>query len=330
MGRLGHVVVWKIADLAKIADGRRRKEFDCIIAFCGPRGNTKSTGGYKLGLKLGFKPERDLIYDRKELVNALQDWDRIIDADEMINSAYKREFYNVDQIELVKLVNMYRDHRHVIIMCIPNFWDLDKPLRDLVKIRVDMIRRGFGVVHMPLQLSYSNDAWDQKVNEKIERGWLRKGGEFKPKFKQLTTFIGYLKFGKLAPDQEAKYKRLKEEKRIALRKDKDALTKDKEKDPREILLDRAIQYVEKGEYNRDDLVRLAYTSNINWKTFIDLLNKRLDVLGKATTINKILKAHKKVSSVTAEGKQKTKTSNSNDVSVKNNFIRIPLLPTNRH
>ena len=214
---------FKIDDIAQIAEMRRRKNFDCIICFTGARGDGKSSSGYVLGKKASlytrgnkFMPKKDLVYTREELLKALSDWDRIIDADEMINSAYKREFYNVDQIELVKILNMYRDHRHILIICIPNFWDLDKPLRDLVKIRIDVIRRGFGVVHVGKRNLYSNDPWDSKINQKIEAGFHNSGGTYKPKFHRLTTFMGYIKLPKMSERSYSFYQKLKNNARIKI------------------------------------------------------------------------------------------------------------------
>lgn len=281
-------IFWTIKDLGKIARARRSKEFDCIICFCGPRGNSKSTGGYKLGLELNFKAEKDLVYDRDELLEALEDWDRVIDGDEIINSAYKREFYNLDQIELIKLLNMYRDHRHVIILCIPNFWDLDKPLRDLVKIRVDMKKRGLGEVHAPLSMSYTNDTWDQKMNEKIERSWIRSGGKVKRKPWKLTTFIGYLKFGKLHPDQEEKYKRLKNEARERLRDQKKA-HKEGLKDLQELnFYQNLLKLIKDKKVTKDGLQQICLTNGLKYTSVVSNLNNRLKNEGHSKTLKDFL------------------------------------------
>lgn len=281
-------ILWTIKDLSEIAKKRRKNEFDCIIAFCGPRGNSKSTGGYKLGLRLNFKPERDLIYDRDELLEALEDWDRVIDGDEIINAAYKREFYNVDQIELIKLLNMYRDHRHVIILCIPNFWDLDKPLRDLVKIRVDMKKRGVGEVHAPLNMSYADDKWDKIVNEKIERGWQRKEGKVKRKPWQLTTFVGFLRFGKLHPDQEEKYKRLKNEARERLadikRARKEGLNDSKERN----FYDNLLKLIKGKKVTKEGLMQVCLTNGLKYTSVVSNLNNRLKNEGHGKTLREFL------------------------------------------
>jgi len=281
-------IFWSIKDLAQISKSRRDNEFDCIICFCGPRGNSKSTGGYKLGLELNFKAERDLVYNREKLIEALEDWERVIDGDEIINSAYKREFYNLDQIELIKLLNMYRDHRHVIIFCIPNFWDLDKPLRDLVKIRIDMKKRGLGEVHAPLNMSYANDTWDQKMNERIERSWIRTGGKVKRKPWKLTTFIGYLKFGKLHPDQEEKYKRLKNEARERLR-DKKKAQKEGMKDLKELnFYQHLLKLIKEKKVTKEGLNSVCLANGLKYTSVVSNLNNRLKNEGHNKTLKDFL------------------------------------------
>jgi len=289
-----HWVIWDLEDIANICRKRRENKFDCIIAFTGSRGNGKSTAGYKLGLKLKFNPDKDIIFDREELLEALNDWDRVIDGDEIINSAYKRDFHNIDQIELIKLLNMFRDHKHIIIFCIPNFWDLDKGLRDLVKIRVDMIRRGVGVLHAPLGLNYTNDAWDKAVNEKIERKWARLGGRTKPKYWQLTTFQGFLNFGALRPHEEEKYQRIKNEKRELLRQKKAFLKIDERvADKTTLLYQRTLEYLQKGDLSKDDLIKSAYLNGITYNSFTAELNKRLKESGETKSIAEYLKKIKK-------------------------------------
>lgn len=319
-------IYWDVKDLVKISKERIANDFDCIIALTGDRGSGKSTIAYKSSLMLGFNPNKDLIYSREELLEALRDYERVINADEIINAAYKREFYNVDQIELIKLLNMYRDHRHVLFLCIPNFWDLDRPLRDLVKIRIDIIRRGLGVVHQPLQLAYTNDPWDQKVNQVIERKWMQHGGQFKPKYWKLTTFAGFFKYGKLRPDQEVKYKRLKEEKRILLQRSKDEksgkVKVEITRDYKDSIYSTIYHRVKEGLVSRDDLITMSANLGIPYKSMVGAINDRLKNEGIAETSKHFLqvsakdaqtfKQRLKVSAISTEGLSVNNTTSTQD------------------
>jgi hypothetical protein len=264
-------MVWKIKDIAYMCSRMQSQKFDCIIAFCGKRGLSKSTGAYRLGKCLKFKPKRDIVFSREELQKALISFDRTIHADEMINAGYKREFYNTEQIELVKILNMYRDHRNVLILCIPNFWDLDKPLRDMVKIRIDMIRRGFGVVHKQKQNIYTNDGWDTKYNQKVEQSFIRKG-IYKPKYSKLTTMVGFLRFKQLSEKDERKYQLIKDLKRSKLKmiEEKSEEIKNNE------FADGIINFIKFGKIkDYDDLQGIAFARGIDFKTLVFNINRRL-------------------------------------------------------
>lgn len=304
---MGVYVVWSVEDLKDIALTRRNNKFDTIIAITGRRGMSKSTLGVKLGFKLGFSPEKDLIYDRENLLQALEDWDRYIDGDEIINSAYKREFYELDQIELIKILNMYRDHRHVLVFCIPVFWDLDKPLRDMVTLRIDMQRKGFGVIHKPLTLAYTNDPWDQKYNEKVERSWMTKGGVTKAKFWKLTTFIGFIRFGPLDPRQEAHYQDIKNKRRAEVKAKKLAMKEAKLNpqvaiDPSKELYSRVLKMIKENGIQRSELDRVAYLNGIKTATFWGNLNKMLKDEGSPKTLWQMLpkESRKKVITSTVQ------------------------------
>lgn len=263
-------IIWTLSDLTFMARKMQENKFDLIIAFCGSRGLSKSTLAYKLGLKLKFKPKRDLIYSRDELRKALNGWNRTINADEMINVAYKRDFFNMDQIELIKMLNMYRDHQNILMMCVPNFWDLDKPLRDLVKIRIDMLRRGFGAIHTQLKNFYSNDPWDSKNNEKIERGWNIRG-ILRPQYNRLSTFKGFIKFGKLSPKQEEKYQRIKNDKRAVLFEDKDIV----DKDEADGFYKRTIEMLREGKIVREELEKICLVNKLKITNVATSINHRL-------------------------------------------------------
>lgn len=292
-------VFWTIEDLAQVARTRKKNKFDTIICFCGDTGNSKSTGAIKFCQRAGeFKIEKDTVYDRDAFIQAIEDWGRVLLGDEMINTAYKREFYNLDQIEMVKLLNMYRDHLHIIAICIKNFWDLDKPLRDLVDVRVDLQRRGFGVVHKPLSLSYTNDPWDKNNNEKIERSWLEKGGGMKPKWWRLTTFIGFLSYGPLDPRQEAHYQEIKDKGRKDLKEKRDKAKEEKRNpqkaiDPTVQVYERTLALIKEGKLNREDVTKIAITNGIKDATFMSNLNNLLKNAGNTETIWQLLKSQTK-------------------------------------
>lgn len=223
-------IIWTIKDLAEMIKKRQLNEFDVNIALDGARGNGKSTLGWQLLTKVGnFHPEKDLMFTREDVMNAIQNRKfSSINADEMINSAHNRDFFSGDQKNFIKMMNMYRDNYNILIGSSPFFYDLDPQVRKLIKMRITVVKRGIAVIQMSKSSLYINDPWETNINRKIEEGWINKHkrGQFvKPQYNRLTTYVGHLFFNALRPDSEAKYKALKIKKRSELRLDSDTRVK---------------------------------------------------------------------------------------------------------
>jgi hypothetical protein len=174
-----------------------------------------STSAVKLASKFrGFNFEKNILFQRDEIMEFLDKSKySVMVADEMINVTYNRDFYSQEQKKLLKMINMYRDNCNILLACVPSFYDLDKQFRNLCKLRIDVIRRGLGVIHMPLQSMFMQDKWDTDNNAKIEKSFFNNRGEFRPQYKRLTTFQGFLKLEQLTDRQKQVYKELKERKR---------------------------------------------------------------------------------------------------------------------
>lgn len=213
------IVKWTIKDIVEILFSRQNNEFDGNMAVSGDRGNGKSTVIDKIYYRFPqFDPWKHQVYNREDVIALLKYqrfglcWD-----DEAINSGYKRDFQDKGQQELIKILTAYRDNYNIFASAIPNFFSLDKDLRDLYFIHLHVIERGIAVVHMPLQgRLYSQDRWDAKYNAKIEASWskkMQKDPNFRPPYHKLTTFKGYLFFGDVTPKQKKLYLEVKRTKR---------------------------------------------------------------------------------------------------------------------
>lgn len=212
-------IIWSIKEIVEILKTRIDNEFDGNIIVSGDRGNGKSCLICKIFYRFKcFRPWKHQVYDRESVIKLLKSqefglcWD-----DEAINSGYKRNFQSKGQQELIKNLTAYRDNYNIYASAIPNFFSLDKDLRDLCFLHLHVIERGVVVVHMPLQgRLYSSDKWDVKYNSKVEDSWAKRSQRdpnFKPPFHRLTTFRGYLFFEDITPKQKALYKEIKKTKR---------------------------------------------------------------------------------------------------------------------
>lgn len=216
---------WSIGRIAKLIEEMQQNKFDCFIVIEGNRGLGKSTLAYHLINRVGthkFNPKKDILYKRKEVIDFFNDrWYSSGWADEMINVTFNRDFYDMDQKKLVKIMNMNRDHCNLFIACVPQFQTLDNQIKNLCKIRITVVRRGLAIVQTQNRSIYSTDRWDTGINEKIERNWL-KSGVSKPRYSRLTTFRGILPFGDLTPKQREEYEEIKRNKRNEIKQEQEA------------------------------------------------------------------------------------------------------------
>jgi len=214
-------VIWSLKELTDVIRKRQLNKFDVNIGVSGKRGNGKSTLLFKIFnsfKKEGFNPEKHQEYSREKIVNLLANqrfsfcWD-----DEAINSGYKRDFQSKGQKDMIKIITNYRDNFNIIGSAIPFFYSLDKDLRELMFIHINIIERGIAVIFMPLETSiHSTDPWDTKNNIKIElqeNSRLKKNPNSKFRYNRFTTFVGYLYFGPMTDKQETRYLDIKKRKR---------------------------------------------------------------------------------------------------------------------
>lgn len=215
---------WSIGRLCKLIEEMQRNKFDVIIIIEGNRGLGKSTLAYHIANRTKthkFNPKKDIMYKRKEIIDAFNNrWFSTFWADEMINVSFNRDFYDMDQKKLIKIINMNRDHCNLFIACVPQFQVLDNQIKNLCKIRITVVRRGLAIVQTQNRSIYSTDRWDSGINEKIERDWL-KSGVSKPRYSRLTTFRGLMNFGDLTPAQREEYEEIKRTKRNEIKQEQE-------------------------------------------------------------------------------------------------------------
>lgn len=254
---------------------RQRNEFDGNFAVTGDRGNGKSTLIYKIFSKFkGFNPRKHQVYSREDVVKLLSSQKKgFCFDDEAINSGYKRDFQNKGQQELIKIVTAYRDNFNIYASAIPNFFSLDKDLRDMIFLHLHVIERGIAVVHMPVQSRlYSNDRWDAKNNAKIEERWakqIQKNPDFKIPYAKLSTFKGYLFFEDLSPKQRELYKSIKQEKRAK------SFLLETEKEVKDMFMENLYTQLIERKLNKEILKQICEINTKNYETVKQNLNKML-------------------------------------------------------
>jgi hypothetical protein len=274
-------------------------KFDCLICIEGNRGLGKSTFAIELLQKINryfriiyrethdenmknwykFNPVmqlknpqkyRHVIYTQKDVINFYDKWHVSAIADEMINVAFNRDFFGEDQKNLVKMINMNRDHGNLLIACVPQFQNLDNQFKNLCKIRITVARRGLAVVQTPNRTIYNRDRWDSANNEKIERDWLKKGSGL-PQYAKLNTFRGMIRFHALSPKMQDIYDQIKGAERNVIKGSLGVTEQDKN-DPFEKIYARLIAG---GVRNSTELQGVAFAMGLNQDQLVGRLSKRL-------------------------------------------------------
>jgi len=289
-------IYWSIKDIVHILKERQNNEFDGRMAICGDTGNGKSTLILKILLRFkDFNNWKHQVYSRDDLLRLLKTekrgfaWD-----DEAINSGYKRNFNQAGQQDLIKTLTAYRDSFNIFASTIPNFFSLDKDLRDLYFIMIQIIERGVGVVHMPLQgRLYSQDKWDAKNNAKIEESWSRrqlKDPNFKPRYHTLSTFRGYIFFSDATPKQKKLYLEVKRTKRQGA-----FMTEAEKLENQELpFIDKFYSQLLEGKLTQDGIYQICLMEKQKYSSVVSNLNRKLKDDGKDGTVKSFLKKIDKI------------------------------------
>jgi len=168
--------------------------------------------------KYKFHPQTALIYTQDDLQKFLAGWQGISIPDELVNIAFNRDFYSEKQKDIIKMLNMFRDHENLTVACVPSFAVIDNQIKNLTKMKITVKRRGVAIIHTPNSVVYCKDKWDEATNTKIEKEWIIKKIQ-NPNYSKLTTFRGLIRFPPLTKKQEAMYQEIKNQKRNVVLKD---------------------------------------------------------------------------------------------------------------
>lgn len=126
--------------------------------------------------------------------------------DELISMFFKRNWYDVSQIDGIELLNKCRDRHQFIAGNIPSFWDLDSALFSIVTFWVHIPVRGVAWVFEPDVNPFVKDKWHMKENEKL---FSKYGNPYKCK-----NFLYEIYFDDWSPQEKVEYYEMRNVKRL--------------------------------------------------------------------------------------------------------------------
>ncbi len=209
---------WSILELTENINKTLGIDKDFPIIIDGLTGSGKSTLAIHLAKKgcSWFDIKKDIIFSRNELIERIMNAEKYsyIVLDEAINVLFKRDFMNRKQKFILKLLDMCRDRNLCLILCVPNFWSIDKHILDgRIRLRIHVARTGFSFMWKPSTNPFTPDKWNRKYNEQVCYNW-----DNYPNAKKTKGFIGYLKFGDLCDKDKQEYLSVKTIKKEEVRK----------------------------------------------------------------------------------------------------------------
>lgn len=281
---MSKVKYWTLVQLRELITKRQLNKYDCNIAVSGATGGGKTTLVLKLVFPIqNFEPWKHIVYDRESVIDLItsQKFGICVD-DEAMNSSYKRGFQNSRQQQLIKAVAMYRSNYNLYLAVLPEFFSLDKDLRNYYAIHIFVIERGLAVIfRRDTRSLFAEDRWHTKHNQKVEESFKRKNALHPKKYKypyhHFKGYVAYLKFGDLTENQRILAEEIKEKKR------KDAFDEDDK--VKEIpFAEKLFMMLKEGNLTKDYLSRRIADENLGKPN-----DDRIKESSMRTVLNRMLK-----------------------------------------
>lgn len=188
---------------------------DCITCITGARGMGKSVLGMRL---TGLLTPNYFTHETMDYNNIYQpsDLSKKMDecpdntaflVDEAINVLFKRDFAKKKQKTNIKIFNTHRDKRLIILLLVPNFFDIDSSVRNslIIKFWIHVYSRGKAWIFTHENNPATDDPW---CRSNIFYNHLR-GRIYKAQ-----NYIGNLQFPNVKDEHYKIYQKIKKDKRL--------------------------------------------------------------------------------------------------------------------
>lgn len=273
---------WNIKEISREFLKYPSQKTDLVCGVAGEEGTGKSVLSRLISREISpkflHKPlclDEVMYFGKKSMAKAMETtYNGLFIHDEAIANI-SRTFWDKDQIEFVKLMRMVRDHNHIAFFNLPVLWELDKILRNRIRVYIYILQRvnlvnkmpGLAVIFKKEINPFTSDPWNVKMNEKL----FRMG-----KIQRSRNFYGYLTIPYI---EEAWFMEMEEEAlRLKDKKKKEAIDEDK-KDEQEyktsVIADivARMEQDRKGIFKHGHLLRISHVFDINASTLRDAVSE---------------------------------------------------------
>ena len=209
--------------IAKYARELTKVKKDTTLVITGYPGEGKSVLAREIAKNFDkrYNDERNCIYSRKELITKIETFPpSAFVLDEAINLLYKRDWNTGAQKELVKVLNICRSKKHLLIFVQPEFVDLDPSIRkSRIRLWFYAIKRGIAAVFMPVRsLGGGEDPWNIVENDRIVKTFVSKYGQTIGTIEgafRTENFLTYLRWEDISKEEYEAYEEVKDAKKYA-------------------------------------------------------------------------------------------------------------------
>lgn len=222
-----------IKDFVALVKDIQGSDRDVVTAVVGDTGEGKSVFLIKFlkDLMPDYNPVRHLPFTREELNTMIETLPEGsgLSVDEAVGLFYARDFHDNEQIALLKKLDRSRDRRLFAGLAIPDFFMLDKALRNgrirfLVwidqRVGTGAKGRAHAYIFQKEKNVFNREPWNLKLNINL----MRKG-----QISKSPNYIGEVEYGALNPEEYHLYKRVKALKRKLIEMDEWAAAREEKR-----------------------------------------------------------------------------------------------------
>ena len=194
------------------------KDMDVVIAISGVKGVGKSTLAMQIAKRYlelvgkNFDVERNVAYNFDQIIERienLEEKDALI-IDEAVNVMMSEDWNKFESKYLKKVFTKLRVKHMLVILCIPNYFWLDRKYRDdMVNFWIYVYMRGRGIIFTPKSILGIKDAWRidwfKKHSSSISFGYFTDPLEVEKVLIKHPGFMDFISFPKLDGEIYEKY-----------------------------------------------------------------------------------------------------------------------------